>query len=68
MFEFSLFSINSMGLRYGASKLFQILIPLLAYIIIRDGLILGILAKQPLIQTWIERGSQHPWFERLKRN
>lgn len=68
MFEFSLFSINSMGLRYGASKLFQILIPLLAYIIIRDGLILGILAKQPLIQSWIERQSQRPWLERLKEN
>ena len=68
MFEFSLFSINSMGLRYGASKLFQILIPLLAYIIIRDGLILGVLAKQPLIQSWIERESQRPWLERLKEN
>jgi hypothetical protein len=68
MFEFSLFSINSMGLRYGASKLFQILIPLLAYIIIRDGLILGILAKQPLIQHWIEQRSSQPWFEKLKRN
>lgn len=68
MFEFSLFSINSMGLRYGASKLFQILIPLLSYIIIRDGLILGILAKQPVIRHWIEQASPWPWFEKLKRN
>ncbi|MGA1132284.1 MAG: hypothetical protein ACO31I_08455 [Prochlorotrichaceae cyanobacterium] len=68
MFEFSLFSIDSMGLRYGASKLFQILIPLLSYIIIRDGLILGVLAKQPIVQHWIQQGSQHPWFQNLQRN
>jgi hypothetical protein len=68
MFEFSLFSINSMGLRYGASKLFQILIPLLAYIVIRDGLILGVFAKQPWVKNWIERSAHHPVFQTLQTN
>jgi len=65
MFDFSLFSINSMGLRYGASKLFQILMPLLFYIVIRDFLIFGILARQPWIQHWIQVGSKKNWFQNL---
>jgi hypothetical protein len=68
MFDFSLFSINSMGLRYGASKLFQILMPLLFYIVIRDFLIFGILAQQPWIQHWIEVGSKKNWFQNLRTN
>lgn len=65
MFDFSLFSINSMGLRYGASKLFQILMPLLFYIVIRDFLIFGILARQPWIQHWLQVGSKKNWFQNL---
>ncbi|MGK7890269.1 MAG: hypothetical protein AB4042_13120 [Leptolyngbyaceae cyanobacterium] len=49
MIDLSLFSINSMGVRYGASKLFQILVPLLSYLLVRDLLVERILL-QPAVR------------------
>ncbi len=60
----ALFSINSMGLRYGASKLCQILMPLLGYILIRDLLIQGFLLQQPATQKLLQRLQQWPAVQR----
>lgn len=61
---FALFSINSMGLRYGMSKLCQILIPLLGYILIRDLLIQGFLLRQPAVQALLQRLQNTQTFQR----
>ncbi|MGA1473821.1 MAG: hypothetical protein ACO4AI_01405 [Prochlorothrix sp.] len=60
----ALFSINSMGMRYGMSKLCQILIPLLGYILIRDLLIQGVLLRQPAVQSLLQRLQGTQFFQR----
>lgn len=60
----ALFSINSMGVRYGMSKLCQILIPLLGYILIRDLLIQGFLLRQPAVQSLVQRLQKTKTFQR----
>ena len=45
MIDLPLISMNSMGIRYGASKLFQILIPLASYLLLRDLLIERVLLR-----------------------
>jgi hypothetical protein len=63
MFDLSMLSFNSMGIRYGASKLFQILIPLASYILIRDLVIQDFLLRQPIVQALIQNLSKHPFFK-----
>lgn len=53
--DFSWLSINSMGARYGCSKLFQILIPLASYLLLRDLLLNGLLNGIVLRQLSLDR-------------
>jgi hypothetical protein len=68
MFDLSLFSFNSFGVRYGASKLFQILIPLLSYILIRDLLLQRFLFNQPFFQNLIKSLNSQPSFQRFNQD
>ena len=68
MFDLSLFSFNSVGVRYGASKLFQILIPLLSYILLRDLLLQRLLFKQPFFQNLIKRLNSQPFLQGFNRD
>ena len=65
MFDLSIFSFNSVGTRYGVSKLFQILIPLLSYILIRDLLLQRLLFNQPFCQNLIKSLNRQPSFQRF---
>ncbi len=60
-----LFTFNSMGMRYGSSKLFQILIPLAAYILIRDILIEKVILPPSMVKKIRKILPSNSWGEKL---
>ena len=63
-----LFTFNSMGMRYGSSKLFQILIPLAAYIFIRDILIEKIVLPPSMVAKIRQILPNNSWGKKLSED
>ncbi|NEQ52955.1 MAG: hypothetical protein F6K11_22915 [Leptolyngbya sp. SIO3F4] len=68
MFDLPLISINSMGVRYGASKLFQILIPLASYLLVRDLLIERILLRPAIREKLLKKLPAGPRWQSIRKN
>lgn len=63
MLDISILAFNSVGVRYGTSKLFQILLPLVSYVLIRDVFLSGFVIRQPSIQNIINALSKYSAFK-----
>lgn len=68
MINLSLFSVNSMGVRYGASKLFQILIPLVGYLLIRDLLVERLLLRPAIRDRLLQLLPEGPRWQAIRAN
>ena len=66
--DLPLISIDPMGIRYGCSKLFQILMPLSAYVLIRDVLINGLLLRKPILEKLVKLMPDTPFWTQFKTN
>jgi hypothetical protein len=68
MMDLLLISIDPMGIRYGSSKLFQILMPLLAYVLIRDVLINSLLLRKSVVEKLLKLMPDTPLWTQFKTN
>ena len=68
MIDLPLISVNSMGVRYGASKLFQILIPLASYLLVRDLLFEQILLRPGFREQLLKRLPDGPRWQSIRNN
>jgi len=66
--DLPLISIDPMGIRYGSSKLFQILMPLSAYVLIRDVLINGLLLRKPVLEKLLKLMPDTAFWTQFKTN
>ncbi|MBR8836870.1 MAG: hypothetical protein DSM106950_23400 [Stigonema ocellatum SAG 48.90 = DSM 106950] len=66
--DLPLISIDPMGIRYGSSKLFQILMPLSAYVLIRDVLINSLLLRKPFQEKLVNLMPDTPFWTQFKTN
>ncbi|NEP54885.1 MAG: hypothetical protein F6K65_41320, partial [Moorea sp. SIO3C2] len=67
MIDLPLIPANSMGIRYGASKLFQILIPLGGYLLVRDLLLERILFPVAVRERLWQQLPKGPRWESLRK-
>lgn len=68
MIDLPLISINSMGIRYGASKLFQIVIPLATYLLVRDLLVERILLRPAVREKLLQQLPDGPRWQAIRKH
>ncbi len=68
MLDLPFISVNSMGIRYGASKLFQILIPLASYVLVRDLLVEQLLLRPAVREKLLQRLPEGPRWQSIRVN
>ena len=66
MFDLPSLSIDPMGVRYGSSKLFQILVPLTSYMVLRDLLIKKIFLREKLVEKINQILPKNSFFEQFR--
>jgi len=68
MIDLPSLSIDPMGVRYGASKLFQILVPLTSYMVLRDILLKKVVLRKAVVAKINQILPDNPFFNQFRRD
>jgi len=68
MIDLPSLSIDPMGIRYGSSKLFQILVPLTSYMVLRDLVLKKLVLRDKLIEKFNQLLPNNSFFDQFRRD